>query len=349
MLFANILYLFFASCQSAYSLIAYARELEIMLKNLILLAVCLFAVNAVANTSSSRRTRIVYGQDNRVDIVNVHDARITKLAKAVAGRVFKYSYEEATRFEPFSKDISFSDVLRLSDPDSMNVCKSERFAYQPTVADCTGFLVGENLLVTAGHCMLMMGTSVEYQVTSACENNSWMFDYQVDSKGKVDLKAVKSENLYDCKQVIYGKYTVDEDFALVELTKKVTNREPLTLNKTGSIQAGTKLFVMGHPSGLPLKYSDGARVFEVENNYFTTNLDTFGGNSGSPVFNAKTLAVEGILVRGDIDYVFHRNDDGSVCSKVNVCDSHRENCIEDDENIKGEHVSIIKPVADKVK
>jgi hypothetical protein len=33
------------------------------------------------------------------------------------------------------------------------------------------------------------------------------------------------------------------------------------------------------------------------------NLDTYGGNSGSPVFNATNHQVEGILVRGENDFV----------------------------------------------
>lgn len=37
--------------------------------------------------------------------------------------------------------------------------------------------------------------------------------------------------------------------------------------------------------------------------YFSSNLDTFGGNSGSVVFDADSGLVEGILVRGDQDFV----------------------------------------------
>ena len=44
------------------------------------------------------------------------------------------------------------------------------------------------------------------------------------------------------------------------------------------------------------------------------NLDTYGGNSGSAVFNAKTGLVEGILVRGEQDYV-QKGD----CRVSNVC------------------------------
>ena len=33
------------------------------------------------------------------------------------------------------------------------LCPKVRFAEQPTAADCTGFLVGPDLMVTAGHCV----------------------------------------------------------------------------------------------------------------------------------------------------------------------------------------------------
>ena len=46
-----------------------------------------------------------------------------------------------------------------------------------------------------------------------------------------------------------------------------------------------------------------------------TNLDSFGGNSGAAVFNASTLEVEGILVRGDRDYHYSKE---RKCDVVNV-------------------------------
>jgi hypothetical protein len=58
--------------------------------------------------------------------------------------------------------------------------------------------------------------------------------------------------------------------------------------------------------------------------FFITNLDTFGSNSGSPVINVKTYQVEGILVRGEIDYVISED---SSCVQVNRCpESGGTNC-----------------------
>ena len=48
--------------------------------------------------------------------------------------------------------------------------------------------------------------------------------------------------------------------------------------------------------------------------YFVSNLDTYGGNSGSAVFNSATNEVVGILVRGDADF-FSQNG----CAVSNRC------------------------------
>jgi hypothetical protein len=48
--------------------------------------------------------------------------------------------------------------------------------------------------------------------------------------------------------------------------------------------------------GLPQKYAPAAKIRD-------NSLDTCGGNFGSPVFNATDYKVEGILVRGENDFV----------------------------------------------
>ncbi|MBT4722177.1 MAG: trypsin-like peptidase domain-containing protein [Halobacteriovoraceae bacterium] len=301
---------------------------------------CLLLLVGLACTQAYSETRIVYGQDNRVDLKNVRNQKIQELSKSIAGRISNYSYSTGSK----NGHIAFEDILKLSDPNSMNVCSDQKFSNQPTVADCTGFLIADNILVTAGHCMTEMGIVVKNESSRGCLNNSWLFDYKVDSGGEIDLNNVKQSNIYGCKNVIYAKYEPMDDFAIIELDRKVVGRRPLKLNKSKAPRKNTKIFVMGHPSGLPMKYADGAKIFDVKNAYFSTNLDTFGGNSGSPVFNAKTLMVEGILVRGDVDYYESRNVAGDTCMKVNVCSAQRSNCIEDDPGIEGEHVSLIARV-----
>jgi len=90
----------------------------------------------------------------------------------------------------------------------------------------------------------------------------------------------------------------------VQLDRKVLGRTPVTIRSAGKIPDGEPLFVIGHPCGLPQKFADGAVVRSNHPAaFFVANLDTYGGNSGSPVFSGKTYQLEGLLVRGQKDFV----------------------------------------------
>ena len=84
------------------------------------------------------------------------------------------------------------------------------------------------------------------------------------------------------------------------------------------------MYVIGHPVGLPTKFADGANVRNNNNtSFFVCNLDTYGGNSGSPVFNSSTHELEGILVRGETDFIVTENG----CRKSNVCPQNDPNLV----------------------
>jgi V8-like Glu-specific endopeptidase len=190
---------------------------------------------------------------------------------------------------------------------SRGFCAEERFSHQITAAMCSGFLVGNKYLVTAGHCI----TS-----ESDCASNKWVFDYKVDDAGQSGV-TVANTSVYSCKRIISRALDrmSQDDYAYIELDRVVTDRAPLTFRKTGSINAGDEILVIGHPTGLPTKITDGAHVRALKGKFFTANLDTYGGNSGSAVFNATTGVVEGILVRGENDYI----SDSRGCRASNIC------------------------------
>ena len=78
-----------------------------------------------------------------------------------------------------------------------------------------------------------------------------------------------------------------------------------------------KLFVIGHPGGITSVISDGAQVRSNQNlHFFQANLDTFEGNSGSPVFSEDTGVLEGILVRGENDWQYDRQ---AKCYRPRKC------------------------------
>lgn len=291
--------------------------------------------------------KVIYGEDNRTDIVELGVGYYSDLASATAGRVYKGLFKLTE-----DRKITVAMEMTLASPEGANACSDERFADQPTVADCSGFLIADDLLVTAGHCATAMGTEVKNTVTADCKQNAWLFDYKTDANGVVNLKNISRENLFECKEVVYAKYqpSVEEngkiapgdDFAIIRLTKKVVGRVPLKIRTQGKVNLNDDIFVIGYPSGLPAKFAGDAKVLEnTFKRFFSTNLDTFGGNSGSAVFNAKTGEVEGILVRGKTDYIDVVLPNGSSCRRVNQCDQSRGTCTENDDKIDGEQVTRI--------
>jgi Trypsin-like peptidase domain len=105
------------------------------------------------------------------------------------------------------------------------------------------------------------------------------------------------------------------DWAVVQLDRPVVNHPFVRVRRTGQVPDSAGVHVIGHPSGLPKKHAGNAAVRDnASARFFVANLDTYGGNSGSPVFNSTTHEVEGVLVRGETDYV----SNGS-CTVSNVC------------------------------
>ena len=238
---------------------------------------------AIAYTSD----KVIYGEDGRHDPYSYHDQSIIELSRSTVALMKASDLKSAA---------SGFRIARDTLSQSHGICADERFAQQPTAAFCSGFLIAPNKIVTAGHCI----TDV-----AACNNVRFVFDYKMNDELNAQTTFSQSQ-VYSCKQVL-GQVLErsGRDFAVIELDRPVLDRSPLKLSTNTDLQTADEIFVIGHPSGLPTKITDGAVVREVKKNsgFFTSNLDTYGGNSGSAVFNARTLEVEGILVRGETDYV----------------------------------------------
>ncbi len=238
---------------------------------------------------------VVYGDDNRVDVEDSTNENYIKWAKATAAQI---------------RAVDINDDYTMSPEtlgQSLNLCKGERFSDQINPARCSGFLVAPDLLVTAGHCM---------ETNFDCEEKRWVFDFV---KG---TRTLNPENIYKCVEIISQKLdaNTEEDYAVVRLERAVSGRSHLSFRTKGKVEKSQSLVVIGHPSGLPTKIADGAKVrSNNKSSFFVANLDTFGGNSGSAVLDAKTGLVEGILVRGEDDYKYIDNGAGGYCRVVNVC------------------------------
>lgn len=230
--------------------------------------------------------KVIYGEDNRRDIFESSSNLYKKLAEGTAAMIAASSIE------------SQGNIVKIKSGtlEDDGVCSDARFVKQKTAAVCSGFLVGDDLLVTAGHCILSM---------SDCDSYVWVFGYSNMTTEQNDL-SINKKDIYRCTKIISRSTdgSTNNDFALVKLDRP-TDRKSLNYRKEGQVSSCSELVVIGHPSGLPTKISDGAYVRKNNNKYFfVANLDTFGGNSGSAVFDTRTGLVEGILVRGEMDYIF---------------------------------------------
>ena len=103
----------------------------------------------------------------------------------------------------------------------------------------------------------------------------------------------------------------DNDYGVMELDRVVTGYTPYT--NAELVNVGDSLTLIGHPVGLPKKFDFGGQVQRVSETLIQGTVDSYGGNSGSPIFDADGNLV-GILVGGAPDFV----DDGG-CDVSNVC------------------------------
>ena len=161
-------------------------------------------------SASTKGVKVIYGEDNRVDVVDSTNAMYVELSKSTAGMVSK------SDIVPEGNGMV---KLRGGSLSSRGICSSERFATQPSVANCSGFLVGEDLLVTAGHCV---------RSASDCRRWKWVFDYKVESEDQTSV-SVEESSVYGCKEVVNSvlSRSSQDDFALIKLDRKVTDRRIL--------------------------------------------------------------------------------------------------------------------------
>lgn len=267
------------------------------MKHILTLSLSLFfSFTASANTKG---VNVIYGEDNRKDVFESTDSVLVELSKSTAAMIEMANLEASSNGEI---------VIQAKTLKSRGICEKERFSNQISAGNCSGFLVAPNILVTAGHCI-----KSEFD----CSSFKWVFDYKVDHSEQGAVR-VSKEDVFSCKRIIarsLDQFSKD-DWAVIELDRKSLDRKPLTFRKTGKITTGTPIAVIGHPTGLPTKITDGAKVRSLGTKFFVANLDTYGGNSGSAVFNTRTGEVEGILVRGENDYVY---DSALGCQVSNRC------------------------------
>ncbi|MFC1522163.1 trypsin-like serine peptidase [Elusimicrobiota bacterium] len=233
---------------------------------------------------------VIFGEDDRLDLYQVKDPHLRKAADSTVA-LFK------TENISIDAENGVANLSTVHYGESHQLCKDERFYDQLIGASCSGVLVGPDIVLTAWHCI---------KSDRQCDDIRVVFGFAVSNEGEYP-ETVPMHEVYQCAGVIKGNYDSQRgDWAFIQLDRAVSGHEPLKMSPSGEpINKGTPLVVIGHPSALPVKIAGNAKVLDPmpEEEFFGANLDAYAGNSGSPVFNAHTLLIEGLDTHGDVDYI----------------------------------------------
>ncbi len=213
---------------------------------------------------------VVYGSDDRVEVFNHPDAELRSIAEASIVALipsFRISRESDGSYSLFTESLK----------DARGLCADELFGNQPTAASCSGVLIDDDLVLTAGHCI---------DTQTPCDSYAYVFNYYLEDP--THLAAIRDEDVYSCARVVSqgspqgGDLT--PDFAVVQLDRSVEGaRSPVSIRPATPLDEQESLAMIGFGSGLPAKIDSGGTVADpraAKLDFFIANLDAFQGHSG---------------------------------------------------------------------
>jgi hypothetical protein len=233
------------------------------------------------------KEKAIYGSDRRVDWYALPNQDVRDSSESVAALINASNITDlgngASRLNTQSLGVKYS------------LCAGETFFEQPAVAFGTAFVVSTNRIATAQHCVRGANAPLLSDIRL-------VFGFRMISTNEC-LLIITNEDIYRLTSIVGTPKSIGSDFAIVQTDRPLVNRKVLSFRKAGKVRNHEPVFVIGYPCGLPIKYADGGWVTDNSAKFFfKANLDAFGGNSGSPVFNVGG-EVEGILVRGEADFI----------------------------------------------
>lgn len=261
----------------------------------------------IANISDSDRDRKPKSNDSRTGTY----ASLQVLERALMAAIRNI---RATVLLTTSKFEWNGESWRPAYVDRFRLCPESPFRHH--VGICGGFsgvLVAPDLVATCEHAL---GDELPRVV----------LDHFKIPKNRDAIPALAPDQIIDVDKIVLRDS--DRDLALVRLAQSPKNRAhvPLATKRAGE---GDTVYMLGHPLGLGCHESDDAIVRSSRDRWFHATLDSFDGNSGSPVFmdDGAEQALVGIL-KGlsdkDKDRIrVHPDDKGYDLEKDKQCNCYR--------------------------
>lgn len=252
---------------------------------------------------------VIYGQDSRLDIPT---AKLSTPARAT-GLLFNRRLLQALSNQTWA-------YKKMSLRQAYPLCESENFRDQVVLGSCSSVLIGPKTVLTAGHCI---------RSQAQCADALFIFGHTYEESL---LGYLVSSQIFSCQKLLKFEQKIGDkgaDYSIIEMDREVIGIEPVKIADSQNEKAGDIVANYSYPLGLPLKLDVGKILRNSsQSNFIEVAVDTFGGSSGSGLFNSKNELI-GILSRGSDDFLeedIYRVQTFGGCISVNRC-SNGSTCL----------------------